>query len=290
MRRVVCLLVVGLAGCDVVFRLDDLKTCATCDAGVDVSDGLLAGDSDGDYVLDGMDNCPSIANRDQHNHDGDMTGDACDPCPHMSLPSSDADTDGDGLGNGCDPRQNTAGDTRGLFVGFYDQQDISNWGQLPAGLWIVSDGFLRLADNTALATIEIPQTFDNILVQVSMRGTSLTPGSVPHSFSISMGRTGTVKHDCIISAPTDGGPKQIRYEEPGIAITTGWGGQLTQTNPMSAMLNVRHMICSVGGTAPVTLNDTDPGPNTTPHVGIPGLIANLVAVDVDHVFIAVPGG
>ena len=35
-------------------------------------------DTDGDGVLDGVDNCPDDANADQHDTDGDGHGDACD--------------------------------------------------------------------------------------------------------------------------------------------------------------------------------------------------------------------
>ena len=44
-----------------------------------------APDQDGDGVLDGADNCPSVANANQANNDGDSQGDACD---------SDDDNDG----------------------------------------------------------------------------------------------------------------------------------------------------------------------------------------------------
>jgi len=47
-------------------------------------------DSDGDGVLNGVDNCPNVANADQANADGDAFGDACDGC---------TDTDGDGAGD-----------------------------------------------------------------------------------------------------------------------------------------------------------------------------------------------
>lgn len=72
-------------------------------------------DADGDGILNGVDNCPLIANADQADIDADAVGDACDPdddgdavpdpednCP--AAPNSDqADTDGDGSGNACDP-------------------------------------------------------------------------------------------------------------------------------------------------------------------------------------------
>jgi CSLREA domain-containing protein len=45
---------------------------------------------DGDEVADCDDNCPQVPNAGQEDSDGDLTGDACDPC---------TDTDGDGFGN-----------------------------------------------------------------------------------------------------------------------------------------------------------------------------------------------
>jgi hypothetical protein len=38
-------------------------------------------DSDGDGVLDSLDNCPNDPNPDQANADGDSRGNACDVCP-----------------------------------------------------------------------------------------------------------------------------------------------------------------------------------------------------------------
>lgn len=44
-------------------------------------------DSDGDGVIDSVDNCPEAANADQADSDADGHGDACDPCPMTSDPS-----------------------------------------------------------------------------------------------------------------------------------------------------------------------------------------------------------
>lgn len=66
-----------------------------------------AGDRDGDGVLDDRDNCPLVANADQHDEDGDRQGDACDGCPHVST-TMPTDMDGDGVGDACDPDGTTA--------------------------------------------------------------------------------------------------------------------------------------------------------------------------------------
>ncbi len=76
-------------------------------------------DSDGDGIVDPLDNCPSHANSMQTDSDSDSTGDVCDNCP--SIPNvSQADADNDAFGDACDncpitlnPSQ-TDGDSDGL--------------------------------------------------------------------------------------------------------------------------------------------------------------------------------
>ena len=46
------------------------------------------GDQDGDTVLDGSDNCPTIPNTGQEDTDGDSRGDACDNCPFRVNPAN----------------------------------------------------------------------------------------------------------------------------------------------------------------------------------------------------------
>ncbi|HEY9402250.1 MAG TPA: thrombospondin type 3 repeat-containing protein [Pyrinomonadaceae bacterium] len=71
-------------------------------------------DTDNDTIGDGADNCPTNANTDQADVDGDGEGDACDTdddndgvqdgddnCRTAANPDQ-IDTDGDGLGNACD--------------------------------------------------------------------------------------------------------------------------------------------------------------------------------------------
>jgi Malectin domain/Thrombospondin type 3 repeat len=77
---------------------------------------LLDRDSDGDYIPDALDNCPSVQNPDQADADGDGNGDPCtvyqdtdgdtvpdksDNCPNIAT-SDFSDRDGDGVGDSCD--------------------------------------------------------------------------------------------------------------------------------------------------------------------------------------------
>jgi len=58
-------------------------------------------DTDGDGVLDNIDNCQAIANVDQSDADGDGRGDVCDNCPTVANPDQ-MDTDHDEHGDVCD--------------------------------------------------------------------------------------------------------------------------------------------------------------------------------------------
>jgi hypothetical protein len=78
-------------------------------------------DADGDAWADIEDNCPTAANDDQADTDGDAIGDACDPdddndgpadgadnCP-TTANANQANNDGDGQGDACDPDDDNDG-------------------------------------------------------------------------------------------------------------------------------------------------------------------------------------
>jgi hypothetical protein len=127
---------------------DGTETCET----MDIEDMPL-GDRDKDSIIDGLDNCPDIANTDQANEDLDSAGDACDPCPPFQ---GTEDVDKDGVGDACDPNPTTPGDKLVSFVGF---------GGTPASPWTTSgmfiatagEGFAMASDSTsAIASMPSP--------------------------------------------------------------------------------------------------------------------------------------
>ena len=66
-----------------------------------IPDECETADTDGDGIVDGVDNCPTVPNKYQTDTDQDGDGDACDNCPYVSN-SGQTDIDSDGLGDACD--------------------------------------------------------------------------------------------------------------------------------------------------------------------------------------------
>jgi hypothetical protein len=73
-------------------------------------------DNDGDGVTNASDNCPQMANNDQHDEDNDSIGDACDNCPHVANANQAAAMDNDSVGDVCDPYPTMGGDSIVRFL------------------------------------------------------------------------------------------------------------------------------------------------------------------------------
>jgi hypothetical protein len=145
-------------------------------------------DSDGDGIPDIADNCPFVKNPDQHNHDGDDRGDACDVCPHII--DSGEDSDQDGVGDACDPHPSVPGDKIVLFEGFYDKID---WTPVVGGsAWQSGSGVLTQTDTSAIYQLmKLDTTWNNVFVDVGLHVAKEAANSSRHSTGIVLGYRAT---------------------------------------------------------------------------------------------------
>ena len=140
-------------------------------------------DSDGDGILDIADNCPTIANADQHDHDQDGRGDACDVCPH--LPDTGADSDGDGVGDACDPRPTEPGDRLAVFEGFY--APVAWQAVLGANPWQFTDGTAHQPNVEGVYQIMRPGALGNVFIDARVRVNQVATSANRHSVSLVLG-------------------------------------------------------------------------------------------------------
>ena len=191
------------------------------DGAVDAMIDAAPIDTDGDTVVDSMDNCPLIANLNQRNHDGDVHGDVCDKCPH--LPSAtDPDADNDGVGDDCDPRPVTAGDSIAFFEGFYDTNAIASW-TINGGTWAVANGVLRQSGtSTTDVQLVAPMTIARAAVtssaHVNAFGNNSGGFTAPH-VSVSTGVATGQWYWCSVVDDPQAGDR--------IYATTDWNGATT---------------------------------------------------------------
>ena len=94
--------------------IDEVRVFNRALTAAEVAQLFDANDSDGDSIPDAVDNCPALSNPDQADHDGDASGDACDPDDDndsvgdavdnclIAVNADQADLDLDGSGDVCD--------------------------------------------------------------------------------------------------------------------------------------------------------------------------------------------
>jgi hypothetical protein len=148
------------------------------DAAVDATPDSPPGDSDGDGILDDVDNCAAASNADQHDEDSDAIGDACDPCPHLGGTASDVD--GDGVGDACDPDPSVAKQHIKFFDPFTTSQP--EW-QHGTGVTRLTDQ-LRAMPPTGSTRLGVPTGELRIIAGGSVTAVSST---TPHMMQIAFG-------------------------------------------------------------------------------------------------------
>jgi hypothetical protein len=194
------LLVIALAGCNQVLDLQPTD--------------LITDDRDRDGVIDLIDNCPDLANRDQADLDDDHIGDLCDECPIGSNHNEDddawldgcdncpalanddqTDSDGDQVGDACDAAATPQ--TRVAFDGF----GTLSYDWIPSGVeWQVIDDMLSSITDPVFGD---PGTWNR---RIEVSGTSwvietavvLPSPDVSQTGIRTRQRIGTAEWDCLI--------------------------------------------------------------------------------------------
>lgn len=155
--------------------LVDVAAAPTPNAAAAVVD-LADTDIDGDGLVSNDDNCPSVANPDQEDADGDADGDACDVdddddgiedgddnCP-LDPNTGQADDDADGIGDACDdfPDKDEDGiiDTEDPCVEEPDDLDTDGDG-LVDKCDLTPRGMVSIAASASVARVTILNTLDD---------------------------------------------------------------------------------------------------------------------------------
>jgi hypothetical protein len=260
----------------------DMMTDAAIDA--------PAVDTDGDGVLDHLDNCPAVAN-DQRNHDGDAHGDACDRCPHLSS-TADPDGDGDGVGDDCDPRPVTAGDSIALWEGFYDASSIAGWTAI-GGTWSVGNGVLTQSSNAQgdvvlRPPINVARAAVTSYARVISFGTPTTgmPFTYPH-VSVAAGVANNQVYFCSVYNDQNAGGRLYATTQVGGSYAfpfVAWPGTFAPMSEMRITLSLlgTNNVCTVlQGTSTIATTQGTIGPPA----GLVQVTTRTAAASFDYVFV-----
>lgn len=190
-------------------------------------------DRDSDTILDELDNCPTIANADQANEDGDMFGNVCDPCPPVGPPGN-LDPDSDGVGDACDPNPLMPGDSIALFEGF-DQAPTAA-GLLTTGMVVYGGGQMQILGSVTPAGLTWPvMGGQNRVVSTRFTIDSLTGPPALIGVVDRVNANMVTGVSCEAGLATDGTPKLAAIELPAmermfapISIGTGMTATVAQ--------------------------------------------------------------
>lgn len=188
----------------IVHRLVILVLCA-CNQFYGLEETTAVGDDrDGDSIGDLDDNCPDLANTDQHNEDLDAFGDLCDKCP--AAVDDGEDRDGDGVGDLCDPRPTADGDCLVLFDTFDGTAAAfaQNWTLAMGDAPTLKAGTLRILGPET--TILLANGFSQSVVELG--GFAVPNGNAP-VFGTAQGVTATSGVACVWMVADGARPAQV---------------------------------------------------------------------------------
>ena len=238
-------------------------------------------DADDDGILNGEDKCPTVKSPGNYDHDGDSTGDPCDPCPHMKGTIADHDSDGDGVGDGCDLHPDIPGESRGAFYGFYAASEIATWTK--QGDYTVNLTTERLvADNLALGGgyIELPDVFGpnlQLWTAAHITITATDPAFDKH-VGISTHRDAIGYHSCQLQR--EGTLTVIRHR-----VYTGTNNDLKQTYAGTFVARHELEMLQDGGNMQCSVDTQPLARAIAPGGGRVGLDVSFVHAELEYLFI-----
>ena len=266
------LVLVALAGCDVVFQLDRAPDAARADADPCIDD------RDCDGVRDSVDNCIDVENATQFDADRDSIGDACDPCaarPPLATEDSDMDqimdsvdncpgaanagqldADGDGVGDACDGDPRRAGNLR-CFFPFTDQLNVVTAWALDQNIWLCAQGLVQHFGGEApdTATLLLSGLSEDVAAfSLSTWGYAQDLTLRPAELGISIGAApGMLGTRCVLEATTtfidsvairgEGDVERVRLEFPPVTTNPQWQVRMDVTRDPPSVA------CTVSSTA-----------------------------------------
>jgi hypothetical protein len=227
-----------------------------CDSGA-YEYNVVDPDTDGDGVPDFRDNCPSIANADQANTDGDSLGDACDP-----------DANGDGIADALQP----PGTPAGSFSNVVQGTATLTTGTVSSGSATISD----VADPTK--GVRIAASTDVVVWVCGPASPPTAQLEIPAGFAVTV-TCGSVRVEDV----TGPGTGSVKVSAPGVVVSfpAGTAGTVDTTGGISVTgVSGSGVTLTIGGaTAPVPEGDSTVIQGGSGNNTLTGTAGNDVIID-----------
>jgi len=149
-------------------------------------------DLDADGIANALDNCPMLANQDQHDEDADEVGDVCDNCPHVANLSQANIMEGgsaDAVGDACDPNPTATGDTIARFIPFH----VMPTGLTLEGSWMLTgDAFVKAG--MGFGRLVVAGTRNKVTIEIG--GSQISSATASSYLVATFGLAGGSFHHC----------------------------------------------------------------------------------------------